>query len=191
MAPETPVSLRRYTVSIGDQSFTIDIVETAADRFEVSVEGRVFEATRVGESEVPGGAVSPGVSPAVGVAAVRPAVGEPVPPPSLHGGAAPASLETPPAEVGSAGQPPSAAGRAAPTRPAGVLTAPMPGVVLEVFVEPGSSVRRGDPMLVLEAMKMRNTIRSPQDGVVSEVVATAGAPVSPGDPLVRLGAPPG
>jgi biotin carboxyl carrier protein len=64
----------------------------------------------------------------------------------------------------------------------------MPGVVLEVLVAPGAALRRGDPILVLEAMKMRNTIRSPRDAVVREVAVMAGQPVGPGDPLVRLGA---
>jgi biotin carboxyl carrier protein len=64
----------------------------------------------------------------------------------------------------------------------------MPGVVLEVLVAPGTALRRGDPILVLEAMKMRNTIRSPRDAVVLEIAVEAGRPVGPGDPLVRLGA---
>jgi biotin carboxyl carrier protein len=67
----------------------------------------------------------------------------------------------------------------------------MPGVILEVLVEPGMVLRRGDPVLVLEAMKMRNTIRAPRAGVVVAVEVEAGQPVGPGDPLVRLGAIPG
>ncbi|NJD29669.1 MAG: acetyl-CoA carboxylase biotin carboxyl carrier protein subunit [Chloroflexi bacterium] len=71
-------------------------------------------------------------------------------------------------------------------RSAGVVTAPMPGVVLEVFATPGATLRRGDAVLVLEAMKMRNTIRCPKDGVVAEVLVAAGQPVGPGDVMVRL-----
>jgi biotin carboxyl carrier protein len=62
----------------------------------------------------------------------------------------------------------------------------MPGVVLEVLVAAGATLRRGDPVLVLEAMKMRNTIRCPRDAVVIEVAVAAGQPVGPGDLLVRL-----
>jgi biotin carboxyl carrier protein len=67
----------------------------------------------------------------------------------------------------------------------------MPGVILEVHVKPGAVLRRGDPILVLEAMKMRNTIRAPRAAVVASVEVEAGQPVAPGDPLVRLGATPG
>jgi biotin carboxyl carrier protein len=51
------------------------------------------------------------------------------------------------------------------------------------------AVLRGDPLLVLEAMKLRNTIRSPSDGVVVEVTVAAGQPVAPNDVLVCLGDP--
>jgi biotin carboxyl carrier protein len=67
----------------------------------------------------------------------------------------------------------------------------MPGVVLEVVVVPGAALKRGDPILILEAMKMRNTIRAPRAAVVVSVEVEAGQPVGPGDPLVRLGAAPG
>ena len=82
-----------------------------------------------------------------------------------------------------------------PARPASgrtdALSAPMPGVVLEVLVRPGAVLRRGDPILVLEAMKMRNTIRAPRPATVVEVAVEAGQPVGPGEPMVRLGPVPG
>jgi biotin carboxyl carrier protein len=67
----------------------------------------------------------------------------------------------------------------------------MPGVVLEVHVAAGAALKRGDAVLVLEAMKMRNTIRSPRDAVVVEIAVEAGQPVASGEPLVRLGDAPG
>ena len=57
---------------------------------------------------------------------------------------------------------------------AGALTAPMPGKVTHVFVEAGHAVAAGDPLLVLEAMKMEHTIRAPADGVVMELPCAAG-----------------
>jgi glutaconyl-CoA decarboxylase len=67
----------------------------------------------------------------------------------------------------------------------------MPGVVLDVHVAPGAVLRRGDAVLVLEAMKMRNTIRAPRAAEVIAVEVEAGQPVAAGDVLVRLGPPPG
>jgi 3-methylcrotonyl-CoA carboxylase alpha subunit len=69
----------------------------------------------------------------------------------------------------------------------GRLTAPMPGRVLAVLVEPGARVRQGDPLLVLEAMKMEHTIAAPADGVVREVHFQAGQQVEEGARLMSLG----
>jgi 3-methylcrotonyl-CoA carboxylase alpha subunit len=69
---------------------------------------------------------------------------------------------------------------------AGRLTAPMPGRVLAVLVEPGARVRRGDPLLVLEAMKMEHSIAAPADGVVKEVHFQAGQQVEEGARLMSL-----
>lgn len=49
------------------------------------------------------------------------------------------------------------------------LKAPMPGLVLQVLVNPGDQVAKGDKILVLEAMKMENAIKSPTDGIIDEV----------------------
>jgi 3-methylcrotonyl-CoA carboxylase alpha subunit len=63
----------------------------------------------------------------------------------------------------------------------------MPGRVLAVLVEPGARVRRGEPLLVLEAMKMEHTIAAPADGVVREVYFQAGQQVEEGARLMSLG----
>jgi 3-methylcrotonyl-CoA carboxylase alpha subunit len=68
----------------------------------------------------------------------------------------------------------------------GRLTAPMPGRVLAVLVEPGARVRRGEPLLVLEAMKMEHTIAAPADGVVKEVHFQAGQQVEEGARLMSM-----
>ncbi|MGE7435786.1 acetyl/propionyl/methylcrotonyl-CoA carboxylase subunit alpha [Kitasatospora sp. NPDC001175] len=60
----------------------------------------------------------------------------------------------------------------------GALTAPMPGTVTVVKVTVGEQVRRGQPLLVLEAMKMEHVIAAPHDGTVSELRATAGTTVA-------------
>ncbi|WP_328956769.1 acetyl/propionyl/methylcrotonyl-CoA carboxylase subunit alpha [Kitasatospora purpeofusca] len=66
----------------------------------------------------------------------------------------------------------------------GALTAPMPGTVTVVKTTAGESVRKGQPLLVLEAMKMEHVISAPHDGTVSELRVTAGATVAMEELLV-------
>ena len=60
----------------------------------------------------------------------------------------------------------------------GVLAAPLPGTVIEVFVKPGEMVEAGQVVLIIEAMKMKNSIRSIKDGVVAAVLVSAGQTVA-------------
>jgi 3-methylcrotonyl-CoA carboxylase alpha subunit len=70
---------------------------------------------------------------------------------------------------------------------AGRLTAPMPGRVIELLVTPGAAVRKGQPLVVIEAMKMEHTIAAPHDGVVAAVNFAAGDLVEEGAELIALG----
>jgi biotin carboxyl carrier protein len=62
----------------------------------------------------------------------------------------------------------------------------MPGTVLDILVNPGDAVSEGDPLLILEAMKMENEIVAPQSGTVDAVLTSKGAAVNAGDALVSL-----
>jgi acetyl/propionyl-CoA carboxylase alpha subunit len=73
---------------------------------------------------------------------------------------------------------------------AGSLVAPMPGAVVRILVEPGAAVTKGDPLVVLEAMKMEHTVASPTDGTVVEVRVEAGKQVDAGAVLAVVEAPP-
>ncbi|WP_434578412.1 biotin/lipoyl-containing protein [Thermoanaerobacterium thermosaccharolyticum] len=66
------------------------------------------------------------------------------------------------------------------------VNAPMPGTILDVKVSVGQSVKRGDVLLILEAMKMENEITAPQDGVVAAINISKGASVNTGDVLLSL-----
>ena len=66
------------------------------------------------------------------------------------------------------------------------VTAPMPGTILDVKVTVGQSVKKGDVICVLEAMKMENDIPAPQDGVVASVNIQKGASVTAGEILASL-----
>jgi 3-methylcrotonyl-CoA carboxylase alpha subunit len=69
---------------------------------------------------------------------------------------------------------------------AGRLIAPMPGRVMQLMVEAGTSVRRGQPLMVIEAMKMEHTVTAPADGVVDAVRFAPGDVVEEGAELIAL-----
>ena len=66
------------------------------------------------------------------------------------------------------------------------IKAPMPGTILDVKVSVGASVKKGDVVAVLEAMKMENEIFAPQDGTVASVNVSKGATVNADQLLVSL-----
>lgn len=66
------------------------------------------------------------------------------------------------------------------------ITAPMPGTILNVLVSVGQSVKKGDVLCILEAMKMENEIVSPSDGKIASVNVTKGSSVNAGDLLVSI-----
>lgn len=82
---------------------------------------------------------------------------------------------------------PVAAPAPAPVSGSGTaVKAPMPGTILKVNVTAGQSVKAGDIMFILEAMKMENEIVAPTDGTVSQVVAAKGSSVATDDVLAYL-----
>ena len=64
------------------------------------------------------------------------------------------------------------------------IIAPMPGLVLDIIVSPGQSVNKGDNLLILEAMKMENVIKSPIDGIIKSIEVDKGNPISKSQVLV-------
>ena len=67
------------------------------------------------------------------------------------------------------------------------VSAPMPGNILKVNVTPGQTVKEGDVLVILEAMKMENEILAPKNGTVKQVLVSKGATVDTGAPLVVIG----
>ncbi len=68
----------------------------------------------------------------------------------------------------------------------GRLTAPMPGKVVSFAVQAGDAVTKGQPLAVMEAMKMEHTIAAPADGVVQELLYAPGDQVAEGAELLKL-----
>ena len=67
------------------------------------------------------------------------------------------------------------------------INAPMPGLVLEIQVEEGQVVKRNDPILILEAMKMENILKSPGDGIIEKIMVKEGQAVEKGGLLIKMG----
>ncbi|HPD00464.1 MAG TPA: biotin/lipoyl-binding protein [Acetivibrio sp.] len=69
---------------------------------------------------------------------------------------------------------------------ANVIKAPMPGTILKVNVNTGDAVKKGQVLLILEAMKMENEILAPNDGTVASVNVSQGSSVNVGDVMISL-----
>ena len=65
-----------------------------------------------------------------------------------------------------------------------VVDSPMPGNIWKVLVSEGDTVKAGDTLIILEAMKMENELVSPKDGTVSKILVSEGSSVDTGDQLV-------
>ena len=139
--------------------------------YTITVNGNVYEVTV--EEGITGAASSPkAAAPAPRAAAPAPRGAAPVP-----RAAAP---------VAPAAAPAPAAPKAAPAAGSVSITAPMPGKILGIKAEPGTAVKRGQVLVILEAMKMENEIVAPQDGVVASINVAVGDMVEPGATLATL-----
>ena len=137
-------------------------------KFAVTVNGVVYDVV---VEEVPAGAYT---APVVTAApAVAPAPVAPVAP------VAPAPAPAPEAAPAPAAAPAGAAGKTA-------VKAPFPGTIVKVNTSVGASVKKGEVLLVLEAMKMENDICAPEDGVVASVAVQSGASVGADEVLLTL-----
>ena len=67
-----------------------------------------------------------------------------------------------------------------------VVKAPMPGTILSINVKEGDNVKKGQILLILEAMKMENEIVSPRDGKIARIVVSKGSSVNTGDDIVII-----
>lgn len=83
---------------------------------------------------------------------------------------------------------PASVAASAPGTGAGsiAVTSPMPGKILAVKASVGQAVKRGDVVLILEAMKMENEVVAPEDGTIASIDVAVGAAVEAGDTLATL-----
>ena len=124
--------------------------------YTITVNGTVYDVT---------------VEEKTGGAAPMPALAAPMP-----GPAAPAPAPAAPAPA------PAPAGNAGSVE----VTAPMPGKILSVKANPGQAVKKGEVILLLEAMKRENEVVAPQDGTIASVNVSSGDMVESGDVLATM-----
>ena len=72
------------------------------------------------------------------------------------------------------------------TKVVNAIKAPMPGLIIEISVEVGQTVKENDPLLILEAMKMENSFLSPRDGVIKSIAVEKGHAVDKGQLLIEF-----
>lgn len=164
--------MRRYTLEVGGKPFVIEVQEVTADRYTVRVEGQDYEVRLSSDEDVAETVITPQIFPAR----------------TNHGSTAtPAARTAAPAASASAEAPPPLPRASTDGNVVGALTAPMPGKILSVEVNRGDRVSRGQTLVTLEAMKMKNAIKSPYDGVVLEIAVRPEQTVAHGALLVQLG----
>lgn len=99
--------------------------------------------------------------------------------------AAPAAPKAAPAAP-KAAPAPAAPAAAKPAAGASVVSAPLPGTVTKILVQPGQAVKAGETVLTMEAMKMENNITAETDGTVKAILVQQGAQVQSGDALIEM-----
>jgi len=129
-------------------------------KYRISVDGKSYEVEV--EDVAAGSSAKTRTAPAAFAAAAAPAAAEAAPKASAPASAAPADIK---------GE---------------ILRAPMPGTILSVTVSVDQQVKRGDILLILEAMKMENEIVSHIDGTISGIYVQKGSTVNAGDTLVAF-----
>ena len=152
--------MKQYKYTINGTQFDVTIDSINGSQAKVEVNGIPFEVTMHGSSHVE----------------------EDLPTVSTEGAAAPAApAAAPAAEPAAAPAAKGAAGAGTPVK------APLPGVVTKVLVQNGQAVKKGETVLVLEAMKMENNINAECDGAITGICVAPGDSVKEGTTLLTIG----
>lgn len=165
--------MRSYQLTVNNNQYEIDVQENSANDFTVSIDGQTVEVTLNSQADAADASITPEIEARSAAVAAAARTGVPVAPkvPSTMRAAQPRTPS--PAVAGGADL-------------AYSMSAPMPGVIIEINVTPGSSVSKGDVVMVLEAMKMKNDLHASRDGVVESVDVSQGDQVKYGQVLLRF-----
>lgn len=152
--------MKQYKYTINGAQFDVTIDSIVGSKAKVEVNGIPFEVEMQGSSLVE----------------------EALPTVSTEAAAAPATpAAAPAAEPAAPAAAKSGPGAGAPVK------APLPGVVTKILVKEGQGVKKGETVLVLEAMKMENNITAEVDGTVTGICVSAGDSVMEGTTLITIG----
>lgn len=152
--------MKQYKYTINGAQFDVTIDSIVGSKAKVEVNGIPFEV------EMQGSSLVEEALPTISTEAT-PATTTPAAPAAETPAAAPAATSGP--------------GAGAPVK------APLPGVVTKILVSAGQAVKKGDTVLVLEAMKMENNITAEADGSVTGICVSAGDSVMEGTTLLTIG----
>jgi biotin carboxyl carrier protein len=187
--------MRRYTLTVNDSTKVIDVEAVGANLFRVQMDGRLIDVTLDDHRDLARTAVTPVITPrralTLGAApSAAAAVSASAAPAAALASAAAGESQDAPSSTPVQGAPAAAAVRATGTAGGGAglnkMTAPMPGLILTIDKAVGASVKRGETVLVLEAMKMKNELKAPRDGIIAEIYVTAGQQAKYAEILVRF-----
>ena len=156
--------MAKVKVIVDGVEYEVEVEELPGGKFKVSFEDKEYTVEAKGLG-IDVGALSAPVQASTPVQTAAPSVSTSAPAP-----AAPVAPAPTPAPAGE-----------------GVVTSPMPGKILRILVKEGESVKTGQGLVVLEAMKMENEIPAPKDGVVKKILVKEGDTVDTGQPLIELG----
>ena len=157
--------MHTHQMRIGGRDYKAEVKELTPERAVVVVDGKEYavDLVRIGRKTVTADTVRAITTAAPAAAA---------PPPAPAPAAAPAAPRPAPSAKGE-----------------GAVTAPMPGLVVSIKVQPGATVQAGQVLLVMEAMKMENAITASYNGTVTKIYVRDGDSISEGDLLVDVARP--
>ena len=153
--------MKQYKYTINGAQYDVTIDSIVGSKAKVEVNGIPFEVEMHGSSLVE----------------------EDLPTMSTEGAPAPAAAPAAPAAAPAVAAPAAKSGPGAGTP----VKAPLPGVVTKILVAEGQAVKKGETVLVLEAMKMENNITAEADGAVTGICVAAGDSVMEGTTLLTIG----
>lgn len=164
--------MREYVMAVGDREYRAGIKELNADYALVQVDDQEYKVVlkHLGSGQSVFMGLARGAALQAGAASSSAPAGK-------GAAEAPPVMAPPPPQSGAAQEGSS------------TIPAPLPGLILDVMVKEGDTVKSGQALLVMEAMKMENQIQAPFDGTVKKVFVQKGANISEGDKLIEISRP--